>query len=137
MKRVPANKVSFAEDGLYYCEGAPFTGTAYATFPNGALENESEYRDGLPWGKSRSWDMDGSLFAESDMYRDALHGAAREWSPGGQLISETVAEYGVTLREREWDEQGNLLKDYELKEGDPDYTVLHEFRKLYGSVEKK
>lgn len=133
MKRVLTKMISFAEDGLSYYDGEPFTGVAYAEWPDGTLESESEYREGLPWGKSKSWHKDGNLFAECEMFQDALHGFAREWSANGQLISEIKAEYGIVLRERRWNEQGELLEDYELKETDSDFTQLLEYRKLYGA----
>ena len=137
MKRVPASKVSFSEDGFYYCDGEPFTGVTYTEYPGGAPRSESEYREGLGSGKSRSWYKDGTLYAETEMFRDVQHGVAREWSKSGQLVSEVTAEYGITIRERTWDEQGNLLKDYQLKEGDPAHARLLEFRKLYGAESPK
>ena len=57
MLRVPHNEVSFHEDGNYYYLGQSFTGTAYAVYPDGSPESETEYRHGLVWGlsKSRAW----------------------------------------------------------------------------------
>src|SRR5688572_5350673 len=100
MNRIPAKTVSLAEDGLSYCEGQPFTGVAYTEFPDGAPRSETEYREGLVWGHSRSWHKNGALLDESEFSRDVLHGVAREWSPSGALVSELVCEYGITLSER-------------------------------------
>lgn len=134
MKRAPANKVSLStDDGLYYCDEEPFTGVSYTEFPDGSPRSESEYRNGLAWGKSKSWHKNGTLFSESEFYRDVLHGVSREWSPAGRLVSEIVAEYGITIRETTWDEQGTLLKEYVLREGHPDYRALLKSRELYDS----
>ncbi len=130
--RVPAKKVSFAQDGLYYCDGAPFTGITHTEYPDGTPRSETEYREGLVWGRSRSWHANGALSDESEFFRDVLHGVAREWSPGGVLVSELVCEYGITISERKWDEQGQLLEEYRLQETDSDFERLQERRRLYG-----
>lgn len=130
--RVPAKKVSMARDGLHYCDGQPFTGIAYTEYPDGTPRSESEYREGLVWGRSRSWHKNGAPSDESHFFRDVLHGVAREWSPEGVLVSEVVCEYGITLSERTWDERGNLVEEYQLQETDADFATLQEFRRLYG-----
>lgn len=134
MKRVPASSISFGVDGFYYCGGEQFTGVAYTEFPDGKPRSESEYRDGLRWGKSTAWHKNGAPAAESEFFRDVMHGTAREWSPTGQLESEIVCEYGITLHEREWDAQGNLLKEYRLEENKPDHRALLNLRNIHGTA---
>jgi antitoxin component YwqK of YwqJK toxin-antitoxin module len=131
MKRVPANKVRFEDDGLYYCDGEPFTGVKFTEFPDGSLRSESEYRDGLRWGKSREWHKNGTLVSEAEFFRDVLHGVAREWSPAGRPESEIVCEYGITLHEREWDDEGNLVKEHKIQEGSRDHQRLLSLKKAY------
>ena len=91
MTRVPAKEVSFSpDDGLYLRGGEPFTGTTFTVFPNGQIESESEYREGLTWGRCRSWYKNGQLYAESEFAQDVVHGTARNWSRDGVLIFESV-----------------------------------------------
>lgn len=131
MKRVSAEQVSLERDGLYYCDGEPFTGVAFTLFRDGSPRSESTYRDGLRWGEGKGWHKNGRLAAESVFFRDALHGTSREWSPDGQLISEIVCEFGITVHERSWDDDGNLIAEYHLTEGDPDEVRLQQMRAIY------
>jgi antitoxin component YwqK of YwqJK toxin-antitoxin module len=131
MLRVPHNEVSFHEDGSYYYRGQPFTGTAYAAYPDGSPESETQYRHGLVWGLSKSWHVNGALASEAECCLDVQHGWAREWSQSGRLESESKAEYGILIEERAWDEKGNLIKEYRLREGDPNHGRLLKLRVLY------
>jgi len=134
MNRVSHKDIDYSAEygagGAYLWKGEPFTGIAYTTYQNGQLRSESEYKYGLGWGTSRSWYPDGTLRAESTLYRDALHGLSRTWSPPGQLRREIVAEFGIKVSEREWDEQGVLVKDYQIKEEDGNYKNLQKWRNI-------
>lgn len=130
--RVLTSEVTYGEDdGRYYCDGSPFTGVAYSLAPDGKLDSESEYRYGLAWGQARSWHRNGTLAYEAQFYRDVIHGTKREWHENGQMQTEVRCEYGITLSEKVWDDQGRLLKDYQLKESDSDYQSLLKYRRIF------
>ena len=44
--------------------GKPFTGIGYDEYPNGQLEYENNYRDGLPVGLQREWFPNGQIKKE-------------------------------------------------------------------------
>ena len=123
MKRV-SNQSLVYDDGLMILEGEPFTGIGDLVDDTGQLVGEIEYRNGLEWGMKRGWNIPDKLYYEGCFYRGVLHGKQREWHANGQLAEEGDYELGFVLRKRRWDEDGNLLNEYELQETDPDYKTL-------------
>jgi antitoxin component YwqK of YwqJK toxin-antitoxin module len=134
MRRVPAKSLSYPGDGLYYLDGVPFAGVAYFPKPDGWVEGETEYRDGLRWGLVREWYRSGALAYEASFFRDAVHGRKREWHENGQLASDGGYEYGITVWEKKWDEQGRPIDDYRVRETDPDYKTIQHHRRVYGTA---
>ena len=133
MTRIESSRLEYdAESARHTLDGVPFTGVVFSVWPNGQLESESELRDGLNWGFSRSWHSTGAKLGEAEMRAGALHGRSREWHKNGQLASDGEHEYGITLWERKWDENGTLLTDYELKPSDRQYHNLEKRRQAYG-----
>jgi antitoxin component YwqK of YwqJK toxin-antitoxin module len=133
MTRIESSRLSYdAESGRHTLDGVPFTGVVFSVRPNGHPEAESELRDGLNWGFSRSWYSTGAKLGEAEMRAGVLHGRAKEWHKNGQLASEGEYEYGITLWERKWDENGTLLSDYQLKPSDRQYRNLEQRRRVYG-----
>jgi antitoxin component YwqK of YwqJK toxin-antitoxin module len=131
--RVPSGEIEYDfKQGIYLRGGEPFTGVAFGLYPYGSLEAESEFRDGLSWGVGRSWRPNGQLSSEAYFMRDVRHGIAREWDEEGRLEEESYCEYGIVIYEKKWNEEGVLVHDYQLKEGDSDYESLQFHRKVYG-----
>lgn len=134
--RVPSSELEYDEDeAIYLRDGEPFTGIAYELYPSGALEGESEFRDGLSWGVGRGWHPNGQLSSEGHAFKDVQHGIAREWDEQGRLEEESYCEYGIVIYEKKWNEEGVLIEDYQLKESDPDYEELQRLWELYGKEE--
>ncbi len=132
MKRVPADSLDYrAEDGRQCLDGVPFTGVAYYLDGQGQLVGEIEYRDGLEWGLKREWYGPDEPYYEGRFFMGVLHGKEREWHDNGQLAEEGDYEYGFALRRKKWDEDGNLEEEFELKETDPDYKRLENYRSMY------
>lgn len=130
MKRVPTESLTY-NDGLMWFEGEPFTGIGYSLNVNGDVDEESEYRNGLKWGLARVWYLPGKLFQERQLFMGTLHGKEREWYPSGQLKEEGDYELGFAVRRKRWDEDGELLEDFQLKETDPKFKRLERFRQIY------
>jgi antitoxin component YwqK of YwqJK toxin-antitoxin module len=136
MIRIPSSELEYdPKAGTYLRGGEPFTGTAYTLYPSGALEAESEFRYGLSWGLGRGWHPNGQLSSEAYFMRDVQHGIAREWDEAGRLEEESYCEYGIVIYEKKWNEEGVLIEDYHLKEGDRDYESLQLRRAVYGKEE--
>ncbi len=133
MTRVESSQLGYdAASGRHTFEGEPFSGVAFSVWANGKMEAESELRDGLNWGLSRSWYSTGAKLGEAEMRAGVLHGRAKEWHKNGQLASEGEYEFGIPLWERKWDENGGLLSEYELKPTDRQHRDLEQRRRVYG-----
>jgi antitoxin component YwqK of YwqJK toxin-antitoxin module len=130
MRRVPNKSLEY-DDGLMFLDGEPFTGAGNLFDDDGKLVGEIEYRNGLEWGMKRGWNKPGELYYEGPFFMGVLHGKQREWHPNRQLAEEADYELGFLRRKKRWDENGNLEEEYELKETDPDYKALQEYRRMY------
>lgn len=132
MERVEHSCLTYdPESGRFTRGGTPFTGVVFSCWPDGRLEAESELRDGLNWGFSRSWRSTGGKLGEAEMRAGVLHGRAKEWHKNGQLAADGEYEYGIALWEKKWDEGGELVSEYELKPSDRRYRDLVQRRRAY------
>jgi antitoxin component YwqK of YwqJK toxin-antitoxin module len=131
MKRVPEDSIDYPGDGYYYLDDKPFTGVGFSHHDDGWLETETPYRDGLQWGMRREWFAPDNLLAEAEMRAGAVHGKQRLWHRNGKLKEEGDYEFGITLRRKKWDEDGNLEEDFELKETDTNFKLLQVFRERF------
>jgi len=134
VKRIPERLLELRDDGAYY-DGVLFTGVAYAENQDGRLLYEARYRDGLHWGLSQEWYLDGQLCSESSFVREWAHGPFRQWHGNGQLAEQEEYEWGVLLSRKAWDEEGSLLEDFTLSESSPEFAVLRERRANWGRAE--
>ncbi|MGC4095080.1 MAG: hypothetical protein QM756_45610 [Polyangiaceae bacterium] len=133
MQRVPETDLRYnAEQGIYYYGDRPFTGVSFTTYPSGSPMSETHYEDGLIHGVSRVWRRTGQLEAESNYAFGAAHGKSQTWHANGQLEEEEEHEHATLLLRKKWDEAGNVVEEYELKESDPAYASLLLSRKAYG-----
>jgi len=138
MTRVPEDSIDYPGDGYYYVDGKLFTGVGFSNHKDGWLETETEYRDGTEWGMKRRWYAPNKLLEEAQMRAGAVHGRERIWHRNGKLEEESECEFGVTLRRKSWDEDGDLVEVYEVKETDPDFKYVQELRDIYkGEIEEE
>ncbi len=134
MRRVLARELSYdPADGLYLLDDVPFSGEACTLAPGGQEKARMQYRDGLRWGLTTERYPSGQPMVEATFFRGVLHGRAREWHPDGQPAEDGEYEYGITLREKHWDEQGRVTRDYILRDTDPAYPRLLQMRRLHGA----
>ncbi|WP_060048285.1 toxin-antitoxin system YwqK family antitoxin [Burkholderia ubonensis] len=132
MQRILSSQLEYPGDGLYYLNGEPFSGISY-TLRDGWEKSETEIRQGLQWGTTKEWYEPGRPMREATFFKGVLHGRAREWHKNGQLAEDGEYEYGITLWEKSWDENGGLLEDFQLTEEDEDFQVLQQYRAIYGN----
>lgn len=130
MKRVPEDSLDYPGDGYNYVDGKPFTGVAFALYEDDSLESETEYKQGLKWGLERHWFESGKLESETELQRDVIHGKERIWYSDGRLKEEGDYEYGIALKRKKWDANGNLVEDFELEETDANYGLLQQLREI-------
>jgi antitoxin component YwqK of YwqJK toxin-antitoxin module len=136
MLRLPSERLDYPGDGLHYFEGQPFTGVMEFRRPDGGLEGEEEYRDGLLWGCRRIWFPSGRPQEEAECAWGGYHGRAREWYEDGRLASDEVYEYGIRTRGTTWGEDGQVAEEFKLSESDPAYRTLELFRAAFGDAGK-
>ncbi len=128
MDRVPYDRLDYpGEDGLHYYRGKPFTGISYQE-RNAVLASEQEYRQGLAWGRGRTWFPSGAVASEHHSVEGVFEGLRRVWYENGSLMSEEMFEFGICVWRKRWDEEGELIEDYQLKKSDADYKTLQLFR---------
>lgn len=137
--------VNFAElrcpDGtVYLYDMKPFTGTAVVLDSKERVQSECTFVQGARLGWTREWDPEtGQLLAESELRDTFGSGVHRLWHPLEEfeqeatpvLSSETEVEFGITVRERRWDEFGDLVSDVALTEADPHFGRLATLRRIY------
>jgi hypothetical protein len=132
--RVHVNELDFGDKQLMIWNGKPFTGVAVEFFPDGKLQSEEYYVDGIEHGPSRVWFPSGQLLEEMNHWRGSLHGYYRMWDERGTLREEALCELGVWLAERRWDEQGRLVRDWRLGPEDTEYNTLLLVRRKWGHL---
>lgn len=98
--RVAGEALDHADDTLAYLDSERFTGIAEDRFPDGSLQHETEYRNGI------------------------LDGVARTYWPDGGVRDEAWYDYGILLRRRRWYENGVAERDVVLA----DRGLKHDYR---------
>ncbi|QGJ71747.1 Hypothetical protein PBC10988_34550 [Planctomycetales bacterium 10988] len=118
MKRVHSEDLDYpGDDGLYYYEGAPFTGIRVIQEID--FKTEEEFRHGVLWGKSQTWWPSGRPWRELEFVSGLWHGTIKKWHDNGQMAELTKAEVGIPIARKRWDEEGRLIEDYKI-ENDPE-----------------
>jgi hypothetical protein len=130
-RRVARKEIIYEQDARYYHAGELYSG--WADSEHHGFREELEFRDGFRWGPARVYNPDGRLIQESHYRMDLDHGFQRSWNDQGRLEYEAQYEHGILRKEREWDDGGNLIKDFELPDDD---LQLLEMRRSYGAPEQ-
>jgi antitoxin component YwqK of YwqJK toxin-antitoxin module len=84
--------------------------------------------EGLEAGLARQWSPQHRLLVEKQLRDGALHGAVREWFEDGRQRRMATYENGICLAHREWNEAGELIKDYVLPADHPHQHTLELMR---------
>jgi antitoxin component YwqK of YwqJK toxin-antitoxin module len=53
---------------------------------------------------------------------------SHEWYDNGQVKSEGEYELSVCIKEKEWDEEGNLTREYAIDPNSPQFSTLQRLR---------
>lgn len=105
-------------ENVYHNKGKPFTGICYRLYENGNLETESEIKNGLSHGCSKTWYEDGNLWIEEKHDMDELL-LKKIYFKNGKLEYSEVFQPKRTIKR--WYENGNLKFEGERGE---DYSFL-------------
>lgn len=103
----------FGDKEFIVCEGEEkfFSGIAYSVFPNGNLEFYAFFRDGFKDGEFVEFYDDNKIKCIQNMRKGRTYGTRRIFYKNGTKKLEARYEYGVCLTFKEWDEDGNLIKE--------------------------
>ncbi len=100
-------------DDLWYFEGKPFTGITVEKYENGQKRGERTYKDGKVHGLYTFWYENGQKKEREYTLRfGKLHGLYTRWYRNGQKNWERTHKDGELISEKEWDEDGNLTREY-------------------------
>ena len=125
--RVSFEKLDYI-DGLNVLEGVPFSGVVYEKDQDGGWD-EISIIEGVESGISREWYPSGILKLERHMENNLIHGMKWEWDEVGNLLSESIFEYGIMVTSFKITKWGEKKKVYQINEGNPNYNNLLLFRK--------
>lgn len=129
MLRVDYEELEPSDDYLLMqYEGKPFHGVAFECDENDKLVAETNFVDGQKSGVSREWSSSGILIREQWFALNSLHGTSREWYIDGAPKIDGIYELGVCIKEREWDVNGNAVKNYVIDETSPQFRTLEKLR---------
>jgi antitoxin component YwqK of YwqJK toxin-antitoxin module len=132
LDRVTSKELTYPGDGLHYRDEQPFTGVMEFRSRDGTLQAEEEFKDGLLWGRKRTWHPSGGLELDAECAWGGYHGRVREWYEDGRLAADMVYEYAVRVHGTRWDEEGRVVEEFVLREGDPGYKILEAARVAFG-----
>ncbi len=143
---VPDRKVAVAslvlqpEQGLFFYEGVPFSGTASAQYANGSPSASTQYLFGKKHGVHQQWFPNGQLSFQSEYQHGKKHGTTTSWWQNGQKRSTTPFKSGVVHGQvLQWYKSGTLFKRLHLEEG-KENGLQQSFRengKLFSNYEAK
>ena len=103
----------FGDKEFIVCEGKEkfFSGITYSLFPNGNIEFYAFFREGFKEGEFVQFYEDNKIKCIQNMRRGRTYGIRRMFYKDGTKKLEARYEYGVCLTLKEWDEEGNLIKN--------------------------
>lgn len=96
----------------YKLNGKPYSGYAYALFPDGKLSYEYNLVNGYQEGVQRQWYQSGQLKTEYGMKENIYHSLAKSWYENGVLRYEAEYNMGKEIWSKGYDEQGRLVRQY-------------------------
>jgi antitoxin component YwqK of YwqJK toxin-antitoxin module len=89
-------------DDMYFLEGDPFTGIAYAKHTDGQPKAEYPFEAGRFHGVVREWWDNGQLSTETHFEHGQRHGSNRYWNRQGKLIKEQVYDHDHSVSEKHY-----------------------------------
>ncbi|WP_052947761.1 toxin-antitoxin system YwqK family antitoxin [Aneurinibacillus tyrosinisolvens] len=127
--RVDEELLEFDDDLRCYND-SPFSGIGYENYPNGNLKTETLYKDGFQHGLSREWYPTGEIKSEFFWKKGSRYSKRQEWHRNSNIKSIANYEWGIELDNKEWDENGNLIKSEIIDPNSPNYFLLLKYREI-------
>jgi hypothetical protein len=125
--RINRNNLGMNALQQFTYQGKPFIGIAYfASRKTGQILSEDSYYNGITWGFYRGWHKNGNLEYDRPHENGGDKGLCKIWYSSGILKKEYFVEESVSIWEKEWNRQGELIRDWTLPEDEsnPSYGLL-------------
>jgi antitoxin component YwqK of YwqJK toxin-antitoxin module len=104
------------DGGLYYYEGKPFNGIAFAMYDDKNIEFEQCFKDGKFDGEQKYWYRNGQLEQINSYENGVKDGKLTSWYDNGQLIAEGFYKDNYeTGSFNRWYDNGNKMQVLEYK----------------------
>lgn len=91
--------------------GMPLEGILYERYPSGSLNYYTFYTNGIPNGQRVIFYESGQIKSCCTMDRGTIDGEHIEWYENGNIKVKEFCKYGCVLKRKEFDENGNLIKE--------------------------
>ena len=112
----------------------PITGMTYEHYENGQMAFEGGFVNGFSEGVHRDWYRNGNLKALAEVKHGTSYGFKIQFHESGCVKCIGHYEYGATLDEKEWSEEGELIRDYNVNDDAKDLKRLEsrrEWKKMW------
>lgn len=122
----------FGDKEFIICEGKEkfFSGITYSLYPNGNLEFYAFFSEGFKDGDFVEFYENSKIKCIQTMQRGRTYGLRKIFYEDGKMKSEGRYEYGVCLTLKEWDENGNLVKE-KSEPTEDDLNIRNKQEELY------
>tara|TARA_B110000014_G_C19913937_1_gene472915 strand:- start:164 stop:706 length:543 start_codon:yes stop_codon:yes gene_type:complete len=127
VKRYPkseVNEITSHETGVYTRSATlkengvdtqiPVNGIVY-DMTGDRVKYEANYKNGKLDGFQKRYHFNGNLKSEEPYINGERHGKYTAWSKDGKVLSEIVYENSMIISKKRWDDEGNLLEEYNAK----------------------
>jgi antitoxin component YwqK of YwqJK toxin-antitoxin module len=125
------------EDGTIEWKDRPFTGIAKEFRSDGSVVSEIEYVNGVQQGAARHYHPSGKLYSEDWFVGNSRNGPSHEWNEAGSLVLDAMYEHGILIREKRWNDEGELIEEYAISENDPLFKTLQDMRLIHDRKSKQ
>ena len=109
----------------YYYNGEIYTGIAFEKNEEGLIIGETTFKKGIISGLLRTWHSNGILEIQTNYHTGHKHGESKEWYENGKLKKKETYDFGTLFKSEEFDEEGNLIKKYDIKTDRPESLESH------------
>lgn len=127
MKRILQDKLHFWD--CWMLKDIPFTGTAYEEYDDGTLMSEVDLIEGMEYGLNITYYPNGKIETISSMVWTMMHGYSYDFYENGNLHIESLMEYGIRVKQKQYKENGEVEYTFSIDKDDFFYSTLLMYRK--------
>ena len=91
----------------------PVNGIVYDVDFRDQIKYEASYNNGKLDGLLKKYHSNGNIKSEEPYINGERHGTYTAWSLDGNVVGEIVYDNSMIVSKKRWDDEGNLLEDYD------------------------